>query len=200
MIIHIHPSDLQNVIFYTFSTIPQVLAAFIALSGVFLVYRIIEYKKLQLTKAKTFIDNYGLGIDKLPNEELRNNFRTLKALIELNSTKKLILVMKKIMSDDFMKNLGKKYQNIVHLFQLITLIQKRKNLILFLSKVSTIIGSIAIIGSLIVLSMASDLSKNQSVSCIIIGITLATISIITMVYVIVMSFSEFDSLEGMEIN
>ena len=108
--------------------------------------------------------------------------------------------MKKIMSDDFMKNLGKKYQNIVHLFQLITLIQKRKNLILFLSKVSTIIGSIAIIGSLIVLSMASDLSKNQSVSCIIIGITLATISIITMVYVIVMSFSEFDSLEGMEIN
>jgi hypothetical protein len=35
---------MENSLYYTFSAIPQVLAAFIALSGVFLIFKIQEFK------------------------------------------------------------------------------------------------------------------------------------------------------------
>ena len=41
--------DIANSMYYTFSTIAQVLAAFLALSGVFAIYQIQRFTKSQIT-------------------------------------------------------------------------------------------------------------------------------------------------------
>ena len=52
---------MENSLYYTFSAIPQVLAAFIALSGVFLIFKIQELKKMQFLQVQYFY-NYLSGV------------------------------------------------------------------------------------------------------------------------------------------
>jgi|GEM_PF-6519430 len=53
--------DITNSLYYTFSTIAQVLAGFIALSGVFVIFKIQELKKMQFLQVQYFY-NYLNGV------------------------------------------------------------------------------------------------------------------------------------------
>ena len=53
--------DISNSLYYTFSAIAQVLAGFIALSGVFVIFKIQELKKMQFLQVQYFY-NYLNGV------------------------------------------------------------------------------------------------------------------------------------------
>ena len=53
---------MENSLYYTFSTIAQVLAAFIALSGVFVIFKIQEFKRIMFLQVQYFY-NYLNGVN-----------------------------------------------------------------------------------------------------------------------------------------
>lgn len=70
-------ASITDSMYYTFSTIAQVLAGFIALSGVFIIFKIQEIKKAILGYAKEF----SIYIHSLPNEKYKQYIEELDKIL-----------------------------------------------------------------------------------------------------------------------
>jgi hypothetical protein len=84
-------SLVPSTMFYLFSTISQVLGGFIALSGVFIIFKLQEIRKMLLVKGKQFLQNIE-RMRALPfwDFDEQENFEKLRDSLELENTRSMI--------------------------------------------------------------------------------------------------------------
>lgn len=186
---------MANSLYYTFSTIAQVLSAFIALSGVFVIFKMQELKKMQFQQIKLFIyhasyaDKSGI-IRHRGCSQIACNLDTLhksECLGGMEKEMNNILHDESILKSEELKSLLEQkeaYDNIntirLHLLRC--------------TKVSIISGLLTIFFSLLILPLVPKI--DACISCMLysIGFLGFLISIGTMVYVIFASLKERDYL------
>ncbi len=168
---------METSMYYTFSTISQVLAAFIALSGVFLIFKIQEFKKMQIVHAKYFYDFIDIDSD---NDIRDFVIRSLKRAIESEKLNEIFQIIDMILSD---KNHPIIEPEKLKLCYLIKEIEDAKIRLLKLAKISMISGVATIIISLTTLSLVHWIKNYSSISALLLIIALigAFTSIIYMI-------------------
>jgi hypothetical protein len=182
--------EYYNSIYYTFSTIAQVLAGFIALSGVFILFKIQDLRKIQLIRAQQFY-NYmsGSGLPESSFHGCPSIAADLKTLRLAESTSGMLEEINYILNDDNVKKIHQ-YKSLQNWKSNIEKIESVRTTVKVLTIISIILGVLTIIYSLIVLSLAPMISNSDSMIIKNIGITTATLSMIIMVCSIIMSFKE----------
>jgi len=182
--------DYYTSIYYTFSTIAQVLAGFIALSGVFILFKIQDLRKIQLIQAQQFYCYMsGSGLTESSFHRCPNIAVNLKTLRLAESTSGMLDEINNILNDDQVKKIHQ-YKSLLKWKTIIEKIESVKNTVKVLTIISIILGVLTIIYSLIILSLTPMISKSFSTIIKSIGIYYAALSIIIMVCSILMSFKE----------
>ncbi len=186
----------MNSIYYTFSTIAQVLAGFIALGGVFVLFKLQEIKKIQLQQAKYFLD----FIDK---ELIYNHtFKCpviavkLKMLLNAESTDGMLGELYLVTYNNELNNKNQLQNKLILLNENYKKVNSYKNRIKRFTIISIFIAILTIALSLTVLGFAHKITESYSLKFTIIGIILAFISILTMSVGIMFSIKEFDYLKS----
>ncbi len=192
---------IENSLYYTFSTIAQVLAAFIALSGVFVLRKLDLVNKIQTNYVKSFLDewyylngNFKLGFDiSLSIKRLKDFSTTSDDYISLLFQLKNTLNQIDPKSDKLEE--GKIQLALNHVIlvksQLIEF-QLYKLALTYLTKFSLILGFVTIVLSILLLSVIhKDFIQNHSTLLFSVCIACATISLILMVFVIIFSLVEY---------
>lgn len=195
------PEDLQSTsLFYTFSTIAQVLAGLIALSGVFLLFKLQQMSHAQLFQLNRFLKllpPYKIADTSSAVIEYAKFFRYLKQVQELETFTRVGKLMNQIINNPYVQSDPEKCINL-HLvrqnYMLIVISRKR---ILNLTKVSILSGIITIFYSLLVLSCVSLITYPLFYIIYSIGFFGVFLTIIIMVYIIFyslgdMNYSEFN--------
>lgn len=184
-----------NSIYYTFSTIAQMLAGFIALSGVFVLFKLQELNKMQLIQAQYFY-NYmsGSGLTESSFHGCPNIAVNLSTLRKAESTAGMIEEINFILSDEKVKNIYQ-YKSLQSWKTIIEKVEKFKNMIKTLTITSIILGIITIIYSLIILGNAHLICEISSSLIITIGIVMATCTILIMTFGILLSIKNFKLLK-----
>ena len=182
---------MENSLYYTFSTIPQVLAAFIALSGVFLIFKIHEYKKMQLLQVQYFY-NYLNGVTGLTPGSFHgcpNIAATLKTLHKSECLGGMLAEMDTILNDMNVKKSSEE-KSLKRMRNTFKNIDKVRRQLLLLAKISIISGIFTIFISVLILPYIPKISCSQSIVLYVIGITGTLLSIMTMTITIFKSFKE----------
>lgn len=178
---------MENSFYYTFSTIAQVLAGFLALSGVFVLFQFNRYVDLQKAIIKSFIEDY-LAKYRISPEFIRKLTDAIN-LGDYSLTPKILIDFS---ADVFIKPLGDLSSIAKHYADKVTLFQRKKFILLSLTKISVLIGVIIILYSLLILANVPSII-NSHIGCKLlfftIGIVGATICLSTMAYVIFISLN-----------
>lgn len=182
--------DLSS-LFYTFSTIAQVLGSFIALSGVFVIFKLQELKKMQLFQIQLFINKMS-GIHKnLPDTSTLHCpaiAERLKILWESQYIGGMQDEMEKILKDPFVNETTEK-SSLVKLKRRFDNINGKKNLIILYSKLSFFFGLLTIVFSLFVLANSKNILS--AATCFFtFGFIGTILTLITMGFVIYYSLEE----------
>ncbi|NOU18786.1 MAG: hypothetical protein HOO91_14615 [Bacteroidales bacterium] len=179
-----------NSLYYTFSTIAQVLSGFIALSGVFILFKIQDLCKMQLIQAQQFY-NYmsGSGLTESSFYGCPSIAADLKTLRLAESTAGMLDEIVYILNDEQVKKIHQ-YKSLQRWKTIIEKIDILKNKIKILSITSIIIGVLTIIYSIIILSITHLINKSDFQIIIMVGISFAGLSILIMAYCIILSFIE----------
>lgn len=184
-----------NSIYYTFSTIAQVLAGFIALSGVFVLFKLQELNKMQLIQAQYFY-NYmsGSGLVESSFHGCPSIAANLKNLRLAESTAGMMEEINFILSDDNVKKIYQ-YKSLQSWKTIIEKVERYKNKIKALTFISIVLGIITIIYSLIILGYTQSICSVGSSLIITIGIVLATCTILSMSCGLILSLKDFALLK-----
>lgn len=183
--------DISNSLYYTFSTIAQVLAAFIALSGVFVIFKIKELKKMQFVQVKFFL-NFMNAVSDLIFSKFHDcpviavNLQTLynsECIGGMEHEMNQILKDPKIQKSHELNSL-KKMKCVIDKINMIRL------RIIFLTKISMISGLLTIIFSLIVLKGVPYISNRISDVLYYFGLFGFIVSISSMTWVIFVCLKE----------
>lgn len=171
--------------YYTFSTIAQVLAAFIALGGVFVLFKLQELNKVQLTQSQIFY-NFGVGI--FISNGIPEQLQKLMSILNTESVSDIISEMNcfleeaKLTKHKNISSLDKCYNNLLNL----ELIKKKLKQ---LTAKSLYLGAFTIFFSLIILAFTTKI-RCCEYWILLSGITLTAITISFMVRAIVLSLRE----------
>jgi hypothetical protein len=141
--------DISNSLYYTFSTIAQVLAGFIALSGVFVIFKIQELKKMQFLQVQYFY-NYLNGVRGLfigSFHDCPTIAVTLKSLHHSECIGGIEEEMEKILADPNVQNSAEQ-KSLNQMKTVFTNINSVRLNILFWTKTSMISGLITILFSI----------------------------------------------------
>jgi len=183
--------DISNSLYYTFSTISQVLAAFIALSGVFVIFKIQEFKKIQFIQVQHFY-SYLNGVKGL----FIGSFHgcptiavTLKTLHQSECLGGMQDEMEKILKDTNVKESPEfiSLNKMKSIFDNVDLVRSR---IIKLTKLSIVSGLTTILFSLVILVFVPYIKPNIGVVLYILGFSGLVLSIGTMMKVIFSSVNE----------
>jgi hypothetical protein len=182
---------MENSLYYTFSTIPQILSAFIALSGVFLIFKIQEFKKMQFLQVQHFYA-YLNGVSGM----IIGSFHdcptiavTLKTLHKSECLGGMLKEMDSILEDSNVKK-APELKSLTRMRNTFKNIDKVRKQLLLLAKISIISGIFTIFLSVSILPFVSQISCNQSIILYVIGLLGTLLSIVTMTVTIFKSFRE----------
>jgi hypothetical protein len=185
--------DYSTSMYYTFSTIAQVLASFLALSSVFVIFKIQELRKMHLARAQAFLNHLGF-FNALASEKFKlfDHRENLGDAIEMENVK---LVDQSIvdaledanlyLKDDSRLPKLKQIQD-----SILPIALKRKQLIQ-LSFISMMIGVTTILFSIRILTQVPRIIYlHNIVFCI--GITGTALSIGFMILTILIALTELN--------
>jgi len=152
--------DYSNSLYYTFSTIAQVLAGFLALSGVFVIYQIQRFSYRQSVIFKRFVPK----LEKNYAEEFLVN---LDIDSELENYRVIINKLDKFA--EILQN--RNWENDLRLTRAtqdnIQAIENKKENLIILTRVALIVGILTIFYSVAILSLVPDIicnyAKNESI-------------------------------------
>lgn len=184
--------DYSDSIYYTFSTIAQVLAGFLALSGVFVLFKLQEFKKIQLIQVEYFLtalgkidlkidDFYGCPIIAIDLYTLKKSETTAGLIKELDTI---------LIQDDIKKNPN--LPKFREWNDIIKKVENRKLCLKHLTFISIITGIPTIFYSLIILGFICSINDKFSSFVILIGILSAILTILFMTCGIIISLKDFD--------
>jgi hypothetical protein len=182
---------MENSLYYTFSTLPQILAAFIALSGVFLIFKINEFKKMQFLQVQHFY-NFLNGVKGMfigSFHDCPTIAVTLKTLHKSECLGGMLYEMDSILNDPNVKKAHER-KSLQRMRDTFYKIDKRRKNLLSLAKISIISGILTIFLSILILPIVPTITCNQSFILYAIGLTGTVISILTMTITIFKSFKE----------
>ena len=182
---------METSLYYTFSTIPQILAAFIALSGVFLIFKIQELKKMQFLQVQYFY-NYLNGVRGMiigSFHDCPSIAVTLKTLHKSECLGGMLQEMDSILNDTNVKN-APELNSLKRMRNVFCNIDKIRSQLLFLARISIISGIITILFSVLILPFVPVITCDQSIFLYSIGFVGTFLSIITMTITIFISFKE----------
>ena len=180
----------SKTLYWLFSTIPQVLAAFIALSGVFLVFKIQELKKMQFFQNQLFI-NYLSGVRNLQLSSFhgcKNIAVRLNNLHQSGCIGGIIDEMDSILNNPNVYS-APEYESLNRMRNIFYNVNKKRKRLLRLAEISIISGVIAILISLIILITIHKINLITSIILYSIVFLGTLLSIGTMTITIFKSFS-----------
>lgn len=183
--------DITNSLYYTFSTLSQVLGAFIALSGVFVIFKIQEIKKIQFIQVQYFY-NYLNGVNGLfvgSFHDCPTIAVTLKTLHKSECLGGMKSEMDKILAD---KNVKKAYEfdSLQRMKKIFDNIDSFRLKLLYWTKFSIVTGLVTIIFSMTILTLTPWINFNTSIRLYVIGLIGFLASVGSMVFVIFLSLME----------
>lgn len=187
--------DITNALYYTLSTIAQVLSGFIALSGVFVIFKLQELKKMQFLQVQYFY-NYLNGVSGLTIGSFHDCPTiavTLKTLHKSECIGGMEEEMEKIINDPNVQK-GYELRNLIsmkNIFSNINLVRLR---ILQKTKISVISGLFTILFSLVIIPIVPWIESCSSIYIYLIAFIGLTLSISTMAIVIFNCLKERDYL------
>jgi len=187
---------METSMYYTFSTIAQVLAAFIALSGVFLIFKIQELKKMQFLQVQYFY-NYASGIVSLNSSSFHGCVAIAVKLKTLHQSECLAGMLKEmdlILDNSVVQN-SAQLKSLKRMHNIFQKIDRRRKHILLLAKISIISGVITILLSVSILTMVTRINISQSIILFIIGLLGTFASIMLMTITIFKSLQEINLIE-----
>ncbi|MBN2611762.1 MAG: hypothetical protein JXB00_09435 [Bacteroidales bacterium] len=178
--------------YYTFSTIAQVLAAFIALSGVFLIFKLQGLKKVFLYQIKRCIqeleilkkNDFDINTDLL-RFYLRIKYCGSKVMEEMRS----IITYVNEYSDEN-PACEKQIRPLLGIYNFYAKMDIKRDRVLQLTKRSLISGILTIFLSIIILSTVHIIEPHYYCTLSIIGISGAIISILFMVATILLTLKD----------
>lgn len=177
--------------YYTFSTIAQVLAGFLALSSVFILYKIQWYSKIQLLNIKAFVNGreQEYKYDKLSGYIFTNYIEKLSDVFESGLPSQAKYLFVKLLQDGTAKQYNSAcIYKAEYFFDNIKKLEHNKQRLLFMTLISLIIGVITIIYSLIVLALVNQISdSNYRNIYIVSGIIGAVLCLVVMSIAIIQS-------------
>jgi len=183
--------DPATSMYYTFSTIAQVLAAFLALSGVFVIFKIQYFKKAMLFQANEFFQII-VSVNNKKGFVLGSNAKKvdpLRSMIESESIKGIHKEMHNLFKDTDLV-IGHNSEFLSERISVFKKINNNRKFILGLTIISLIVGVLTIMGSIYILS---TVHKEICISNDWIyrgGFTGTGTSIILMVWAIIISLKE----------
>jgi hypothetical protein len=180
-------------IYYTFSTIAQVLAAFLALSGVFVLFKLQELKQMQLVQVQYFLTELADKITFSLVKTCPEFALPLNTLYESETSAGMIEEMNFILSHEKVNN-EPKFAKLPQRKMIVEKVEKYRNLIIVLTYISISLGIITITFSLIILGFTHLISESYAIWIIIIGIVLSVLTILTMSYGIILSLKAFNPI------
>jgi len=177
--------------YYTFSTIAQVLAGFLALSSVFILSKTQWYSKIQLLNIKAFVSGreQEYKYDKLSGYIFTTYIQKLNDVVESGLPSQANYLFEKMLLDDTAKqhNIACIYKA-EYFFNNIKKLEANKQRLLFMTVISLIIGASTIIFSIIVLSLVNQVFVSHCFKIYIaLGITGATCCLVIMTIAIILS-------------
>jgi hypothetical protein len=176
--------DYKSSVYYTLSTIPQVLAAFIALSSVFVIFKMQEFNKLLLFYLNIFWNKACEIPGAYPT--LMHN---LEQLQKSESTSEITEEMENFLNNNSAANPAT-IESLKNIFSPAKKLHNNRSAIMLLTYISIPIGVLTIIYSIIILSVAHSISENNFICIIRLGIIGAIISIVTMTLAIILCLKE----------
>ncbi len=186
--------EFQTSMYYTFSTIAQVIAGFIGLGSVFVLFKFQELKKAQLTSVGFFLDytkdvliysaTYQCSRVAVKLSILYKSEYIEGMLKEMN----LIILDNKVVDNKELKHLLTGVKNNFEKLEYI------KSLLKKLTRISIMLGVGTFLYSFILLSNTHFIPKSCSTILMILGILLGMSSIFIMTRVIVLSLYDFKFL------
>ena len=171
--------EIATSLYYTFSTIAQVLASFLSLSAVFVIYQLQEYSKEQYKLCNSYIKN----LQKAENESIEQknargengNDNTIRKLsefyIEFNENGLNSLIINELQSKHLgflINSTSDNNKREIELSKRIETIEIKKNQLKKLTKLSVIVGIISICLSLLVIPNIPTISSRI---CLRVGIS-----------------------------
>ena len=176
--------DYKTSLYYTLSTIPQVLAAFIALSGVFVIFKMQEFKNLSLFYLQNFW-NKACEIQGAYPTLMRN----LEQLQKSESTSEIAGEMEIFLNNNSAAEPAT-IESLKNIFSPTKKLHNSRSRIMCLTYISIPIGVLTIIYSIIILSLVHSILENNFICIIRLGIIGAIISIVTMTIAIILCLTE----------
>ena len=177
--------DYKTSVYYTLSTIPQVLAAFIALSSVFVIFKMQEFNKLLLF----YLNYFWNKACEIPGA-YPTSMHNLEQLQKSESTSEIAEEMKKFLNIYSNTNAADTIESLKNIFSPTEKLHNNRSAIMCLTYISIGIGVLTIIYSIIILSVAHSISENNFITIIRFGIIGAIISILTMTSAIILCLKE----------
>lgn len=187
---------MENSLYYTFSTIPQILSAFIALSGVFLIFKIQELKKTQFLQVQHFY-NYLNGVKGMfigSFHDCPTIAVDLKVLHKSECLGGMLEEMDSILNDSNVKT-APEFKSLSKMRNVFYNIDKKRKQLINFAKISIISGIITIFISIAILPVVPKISCLQSQILYTIGLIGTFLSILTMTITILKSFKEQNLLK-----
>lgn len=185
---------MENSLYYTFSTIPQILSAFIALSGVFLIFKIQELKKTQFLQVQHFY-NYLNGVKGMfigSFHDCPTIAVDLKVLHKSECLGGMLDQMDSILNDPNVKT-AHEFQSLSKMRNVFYKIDRKRKQLINLAKISMISGIITIFISIAILPIVPEISCIQSHILYATGLLGTFISMLTIT--ILKSFKEQNLLK-----
>ena len=188
--------EIANSLYYTFSTIAQVLAGYIALCGVFVIFKVQELKRMQFIQVLHFT-SYLNGISGVQRAgtfhgQCPNIAVTLQTLHQSECLGGMESEMKKILEDtDVAKNI--EFKSLQRMKSVFDNIDSKRLRILLWTKFSIVLGVLTILYSLTMLTLVPYLTgSSKTCLCYLIGTGFVglLLSICPMTYVIFYSLNE----------
>jgi len=156
--------DISNALYYTLSTISQVLAGFISLSGVFVIFKLQELKKMQFLQVQYFYNylNAVTGLTIGSFHDCPTIAVTLKTLHKSECIGGMEEEMKKIINDPNVQK-GYELNSLVSMKEIFSNINLVRLSILRGTKISIISGIFTIIFSITTLSFVPFINSCSSI-------------------------------------
>lgn len=183
--------DITNALYYTLSTIAQVLAGFIALSGVFVIFKLQELKKMQFLQVQYFY-NYLNGVSGLTIGSFHDCPTiavTLKTLHKSECIGGMKEEMEKIINDPNVQK-GYELRSLVSMKNIFSNIDLIRLSILQKTKISIISGLFTILFSLVILPFVPWIELCSSIYIYLIAFIGLTLSMTTMAIVLFICLKE----------
>lgn len=183
--------EIENSLYYTFSSIAQVLAGFIALSGVFVIFKVQELKKMQFLQVQYFY-NYLDGVTELVIGSFHNCPTiavTLKTLHKSDCIGGMEEEMEKILANSNVQKSAEQ-TSLNRMKTIFTNINSVRLNILFWTRISVIAGLITIMFSICILPFVPWICESISIVLYVIAFCGLIISIGSMTKVIFTCLTE----------